>query len=288
MKKRTHLRRLKGSYLKAYRQISLEIMQEAQRSQSREKTLMEIENLLFQAQLDSTPLSSLFADGYESFCKDILETLPRYTVEEKYYRHQLHKRRKMAIGLAAGCAAVLFLLWNFGFLAYWSQGVTGLLEEENNFIASSLYTTGQTFSISIDLHDLDSNKGKVLTDDEYGKILVDSIYITEANSRQNVYCVQFESISRHTMSHIQFYSPLPSRTADSPAIYGMVKYGDSQVSMYNRSSGPATRNGTLFAMYTIRLDKDALLEDPVITLVFDNFEIKRYSRTGWGKWLHIG
>lgn len=279
---------LKGSYQKAYKQISLAIRQEAQRSQQREQTLREMENMLFQAQLDGTPLSAVFSDGYETFYRDILETLPRYTVEEKYYRHRLHKRRKIAIGCAASFAAGLFLLWNFGFLAYWFRGVPGLLEEENNFMSSSLYTTGRTFSISIDLHDFDSNKGKVLIDDEYGKILVDSIYITEANSRQNVYCVQFESISRHTMSHIQFYSPLPSRTADSPAVYGMVKYGDSQVPMYDRSSGPATRNGALFGMYTIRLDKDALPEPPVITLVFDNFEIKRYSRTGWGKWLHIG
>ena len=285
--------KLSRTYKRAFRQIEAYIRKKAQRSEATDEALAEVHRLLEEAGAEGRGLQELFPEGLEDFCLSVLQTLPRYTVEEQWSIGRVKRIRRGVLGGGSAVLAACLLLWYFGIFAYWSDGMWALADDKRNCGHSEigLYRgTEQPWMLEIDLRDLDSNKGKGLDDPEnlFGcSVEVNRVGYLEQDNGKRQYWVEFACYGDYSMNHTRYY--YPDVTNEKPGNgsgvgSSLVFAGEERpngIRLYG--TGPAKRDAYLYTFYLMETDAETVEENPVATLKFWQLGGNYYWRTGWGK-----
>ena len=294
MKKTNKHLRVNRTYKRAYQQIKGYIRQKVQRSQAADDAMEEIRRLLEDGCAEGRTLEELFPQGLEDFCVSIVETLPRYTVEEEWHIRRT-KRLRRIIGCAGTVlAAACLLLWYFGIFAYWNEGMWALTGDERNHEYHEIGTalgTAQPMTLELDLSDLDSNIGTMLLEPgELGEcsIVVKKVWYSEERNGRRVYQVVLDCKGDYSLDHTTYYYPIVHPTTDignGSGINSSVLFHGEEVpnAMLFTGKGPADRDGIPYSFVFLTTDEQALREDPTVTLNFWMLGGHSYWRTGWGR-----
>lgn len=80
--------KLEHPYREEYQKVVLLLEKKLPVNVSREKLLRDIYEIYSDAQKQQTPLSELYPDGFEVFYREILESLPVYTMQRQAERQK--------------------------------------------------------------------------------------------------------------------------------------------------------------------------------------------------------
>jgi len=121
MSNTTDSKALRGEYRKLYRQVSKRLRKDVAPGGERDGALSDFADMLGAAQEESTPVSELLPDGFEPFCRSLLEALPAMTAKDKWvYRHRKARR---AFGAICAVIAAAMIVAQLGYLAVHLRGV---------------------------------------------------------------------------------------------------------------------------------------------------------------------
>lgn len=285
--------RLNGTYKRAYRQIASYIRRKAQRSALTAETLGEVRRLLEDACTEGRPLEEVFPDGLEDFCLSVLQTLPRYTVEEEWHICRVRRLRRWVLGSGALAAAACLLLWYFGIFAYWDDGMWALPGQTRNCEQSDIGAmrgTQQPFVLELDLRNLESNRGRALLEPgELGgcRIEVLEVFCSEERDGTREYMLQLACYGEYSLTHMQYYYPETGLTPDrgnGSGINSSVAYEGKEIPNGVRlcGEGPNERDYYACLFHFLTLEEGEELSDPIVTLKFWLLAGQSYRRTGWG------
>ncbi|MHA7966748.1 hypothetical protein ACX93W_21795 [Paenibacillus sp. CAU 1782] len=119
--------------------------------------------------------------------------------------------RNSFVATIAIIGLLLTILWRVGLLGLWTEGMGFITNNTTDYSDKNGYTIQESYTVSIDLSDLESNIGKVLYDD--GK---HNVYVAWVNHSGNIksgaYSIGFRSIGDYSLSGATLISGLHHKT----------------------------------------------------------------------------
>ncbi|MEF2248828.1 MULTISPECIES: hypothetical protein [unclassified Paenibacillus] len=194
---------LKGEYKELYNRVVTLLKEDVQPGEERDRAISSMLQLLLEAEAEQRPVPELFPEGFESFYQELVEALPVYTRESRSVKK---RKAKMMLGAAASVLCltiVLGVLWQTGYIGMWREGIAFAAGSLDKYSYDHGVIDGE-FEITIDLNDLDSNKGKVLYDKD--GLLIDVAVVDEVGLMGGGYRIHFRSHGKYSLNQATLVS----------------------------------------------------------------------------------
>ena len=120
-------------------------------------------------------------------------------------------RNRFGILLLFAAAVILFGLWKSGYLGLWQHGIADIANDTASFTDEGGHVLEGTYTLTLDLSDLDSNLGAELYNDGTHRIYVNWL---RASDRLPGYEVGFRSSGHYSRSGASLVSGLHHATVD--------------------------------------------------------------------------
>lgn len=148
----------------------------------------------------------------------------------------------------------LLILWFTGIIGLWSNGIAYIANNTKEFTDVNGHVIGGHYSISINLENLQSNRGKELYNDGSSRIFVDKV--DNVGNYEDGYRINFRSCGQYSLNYATLVSGIHHETLGEHSFtYNMsakmtAKYYDK---IYNCGligmSGLNYKNGDEFSFY---------------------------------------
>lgn len=247
-------RDLSGEYATFYNRLKKDLYKDVQKSEALNNVLSDMIDMLLEAINEKRPITDVITVKYEEFYDDLVQSLPQYTKETKY---RIQKRKKYIVYTSITvllCSFIIMCLWNIGILGIWFEGISYAAGSLDKY-SSEFIISDKSYSIDINLDDLESNKGKIVVDDGIHKIYVDSVDNTNSINSGG-YRIHFRSSGKYTLDGATLLSGIKhyttenrwysyTMTAEMTTEYNGHKYKGSVMGL----SGLNYKDGDMFSFY---------------------------------------
>jgi len=244
---------LTGEYKELYKRLTTLLKEDVQPGQERERAISSMFQLLLEAEAEQRPVSELIPEGFESFYQELVETLPVYTRESRSVKKRKAKVMLSAVAILLCLTIIYGMLRQAGYVGMWREGIAYAAGSLDKYSYDHMVMDGE-FEITINLDDLDSNKGKVLYDKD--GLLIDVAVVDEVGIMGGGYRIHFRSHGKYSVDQATLVSGIKhyatesrwyssSNDADLRSEYNGKQYEGSVMG----ASGLNYKDGDMFSFY---------------------------------------
>lgn len=174
----------------------------------------------------------------------------------------------------------LLVLWVSGLMNLWINGISYVTNNVDNYSVEAFPVDGE-YSVTIDLSDLDSNKGKVLYDDGENQIYVSDVLVHNKSDYQ----IYFRSSGTYNLNGATLVSGIEhaytqNGFTDYMHVIATATYrGDTFEIDQAAISGINYRDGDDFGFYLFPNEKDiSVKEDSIIEVTLSNLVLNKWEK----------
>lgn len=168
---------LNGKYLELYLELQYHLQIDIPNKTELKVALQGVETLLEDAQVNKQEPGSIFGEDKDGFYNDLVSAFPsRIGFYDSKVKEHKTRKRLLQVSLAFLAFIVLTFNWANGNIPVFIFGMRWY-ELSNDYSRGYGYI-GQSNTVTLDLINLDENKGLVLYNDGQSKISIEEVYIS--------------------------------------------------------------------------------------------------------------